>query len=88
MTNFDVFKAFAAYLEYKDMHAVADALDTLSASCQHFRRMPESCGVCPFLSYCEMVSDGEIIPLETIIKDILMPAVVEYADTKLREAEQ
>lgn len=67
---------------------VRSAVESLSLFCQTFRRMPESCGGCPFLSYCEMVSDGEIIPLETIIKDILMPAVVEYADTKLREAEQ
>lgn len=76
---------YDTYLEIRGLRKVNTALDTLSIFCKIYRAVPASCGGCPFLTYCEMVSDGEIIPLDKIITDILRPALAELIDMKYQE---
>lgn len=51
------------------------------------QRTTTGCSECVFLRFCEMIADGEIIPLSSIIENIMLLDVAEAVAKERREKE-
>lgn len=56
---------------------VYSSLSVLSSFCKLERKTAAGCEACPFLNFCEIISDGEIVPFSTIITNLLLSPVSE-----------
>lgn len=63
---------------------IYQSLITISAHCRT-QRQAAGCSECVFLRFCEMIADGEIVPLETIIDNLMLLDVAEALAAERRE---
>lgn len=60
------------------------SLITVSDHCKT-QRQAAGCSECVFLRFCEIIANGEIIPLATIIENLILLDVAEALAAERRE---